>query len=84
MTRDPAYLNCFSKTLSWLLNHQIDWQQGEWFTTIDERGQPSGDKGYQWKTPYHAGRATIRAFGMNRPDIVRIRRVWAAADSAFS
>jgi len=64
LTGDEIYLNCFSQTLDWIVKHQVDWENGEWYAQIDENGSPSGDKAGNksgaWKSPYHNGRAMIR------------------------
>jgi mannobiose 2-epimerase len=57
---DQIYLKCFDKTLSWVLNYQIDWRKGEWHQRITPRGKTIGNKAELWKTPYHNGRAMIR------------------------
>ena len=59
LTQDPAYFQCFSKTLEWVVNHQVDWEHGEWFERVSERGRPGGVKAGVWKTGYHSGRAAL-------------------------
>ena len=34
LTRDTLYFDCFSKTLDWIMKHQIDWENGDWFSSI--------------------------------------------------
>jgi mannobiose 2-epimerase len=60
LTRDALYFDCFAKTLDWITKHQIDWENGDWFSSISESGEASGSKAGAWKSPYHNGRAVIR------------------------
>ena len=59
LTHEERYLNCFSQTLNWINNFQVDWHNGDWHAQINRNGKPSGDKAGEWKTPYHNGRAMI-------------------------
>jgi len=59
LTKEEKYWNCFSQTLDWIVNHQVDWEHGEWFARVEKNGQPSGDKAGPWKSPYHNGRAML-------------------------
>ena len=59
LTDDELYLNCFSRTLQWIFNHQADWQHGDWHAKIDQDGKVSGVKAGAWKAPYHNGRAML-------------------------
>ncbi|MDH4232121.1 MAG: AGE family epimerase/isomerase [Nitrospirota bacterium] len=56
----PVYWACFSKTLDWINNYQVDWVHGEWHAQIDKRGTPAGDKAGEWKCAYHNGRAVLQ------------------------
>ncbi len=58
-TDDPAYAKVFEQTLDWIVNHQVDWDHGEWFSWIGPDGEPSGMKADPWKGPYHDGRAVL-------------------------
>jgi mannose/cellobiose epimerase-like protein (N-acyl-D-glucosamine 2-epimerase family) len=60
LTRDELYFDCFAKTLDWITRHQIDWENGDWFSSISESGEASGSKAGAWKSPYHNGRAVIQ------------------------
>lgn len=60
LTRDALYFDCFARTLDWITKHQIDWENGDWFSSISEAGEASGSKAGAWKSPYHNGRAVIR------------------------
>ncbi|MFC1717926.1 AGE family epimerase/isomerase [Candidatus Poribacteria bacterium] len=60
MTGDTLYFDCFTKTLDWIKEHQVDWENGDWFSSISESGTASGSKASAWKSPYHNGRAVIQ------------------------
>lgn len=59
LTKDMRYKNAFSKTLQFIADEMVDWEGGDWFASISEKGLPSGDKAGPWKSPYHNGRAMI-------------------------
>lgn len=59
LTLDPQYLTWFFRILTWIVNGQVDWKNGEWHARVDGSGTPSGDKADAWKGPYHTGRAMI-------------------------
>ncbi len=59
LTGESVYANCYLQTLEWIVNKQVDWENGDWFSTISEDGKPSGDKAGLWKSPYHNGRAIL-------------------------
>jgi mannobiose 2-epimerase len=59
LTQEDDCLDCFLKTLDWIEKHQVDWENGDWFAQVSEKGKPSGDKAGPWKSPYHNGRAII-------------------------
>ena len=60
MTGDMLYFDCFVKTLDWIKKHQVDWENGDWFSSRSESGTASGGKAGAWKSPYHNGRAVIQ------------------------
>lgn len=60
LTGDMLYFNCFKKTFDWIITHQVDWKNGDWFSSISESGEPSGEKAGAWKSAYHNGRAVIK------------------------
>ena len=60
LTGEEVYFNCFSKTLDWIVKHQVDWEHGDWHAQVAKNEKPSGDKAGAWKSPYHNGRAMIR------------------------
>jgi len=60
LTHEKIYYNCFCKTLDWIVKHQVDWEQGDWYERVAKNGQPRGDKAGAWKSPYHHGRAMIQ------------------------
>ena len=59
LTGEAAYYACFSHTLDWIVDRQVDWAAGEWFDRVPERGAPTGVKAGPWKDPYHGGRALL-------------------------
>jgi mannobiose 2-epimerase len=64
LTGEQVYWQCFSLTLDWIVNHQVDWQHGEWFETVDDDLRPSGTKAGFWKCPYHNTRAMLECLEM--------------------
>jgi len=61
LTREPLYLECFTRTLEWIMRYQADWEHGEWHARIGRSGKPKeADKAGPWKAPYHSGRATLK------------------------
>jgi len=58
-TGEEVYYRVFDQTLNWINTRQADWQYGDWFSTISESGDPTGDKANAWKGPYHNGRAML-------------------------
>ena len=60
LTRETLYIDCFAKMLDWIMKHQVDWENGDWFGNVSESGQTSGGKAGAWKSPYHNGRAAIK------------------------
>ncbi len=61
LTGDSLYFDCFKKTLDWIVNNQVDWENGDWFSSISESGESSGEKAGAWKSPYHNGRAILKS-----------------------
>lgn len=59
ITQEEKFFNCFSQTLNWINQFQVDWKNGEWYEELDRKGKPSGVKAGPWKTPYHNGRAVL-------------------------
>lgn len=60
LTNDERYVECFRRTLDWIVTHQADWTHGDWHAEITPDGKPRGDKAGPWKSPYHNGRAVLR------------------------
>lgn len=61
MTGDKKYSDAVEQTWTWIQNHQIDKQNGEWFNELDVTGAPilSESKGGNWKTSYHNARTCL-------------------------
>jgi len=60
LTGEEVYWSCFSRTLAWISQRQVDWEHGEWYTRILTTGEPVDAKTGPWKAPYHNGRAMLR------------------------
>jgi mannobiose 2-epimerase len=58
-TKDPKYLSVFENTFNLIENTMVDWQVGEWHSTVTAQGVAQGDKANPWKAGYHNGRAMI-------------------------
>ncbi len=59
LTDDTRYWDSFTRTLDWVVRHQVDWRHGDWHADILPNGRVSGDKASPWKSPYHNGRAML-------------------------
>lgn len=59
LTGKEKYLDCFRKTLDWVLKRQVDRENGDWHAHISPEGRITGDKAGPWKGPYHQGRGMI-------------------------
>ena len=64
LTRDPQYLDVFERTWRFIDSHHIDRKTGEWWESVNERLQPSGNKAGAWKGGYHNGRAMIESISL--------------------
>lgn len=63
----PRYYEAFLRQWSFIVNHQFDQKQGEWFATVGAAGHPvPGDKGHPWKAAYHNGRALMNTSSLLR------------------
>ncbi len=62
-TEDGKYFDALVKTFDWVCHFQMDHEYGDWYQETDwETGEPlTTDKGREFKTAFHAGRALIRA-----------------------
>lgn len=57
--RETGRKAAFLRMLDWIGRWQVDWANGSWHATIDERLRPSGGKAGPWRGPYHTGRAVL-------------------------
>jgi mannobiose 2-epimerase len=64
MTRDAKYLTIFEKTAVFIEKNMVDWENGEWHSTITPEGRPRGDKASMWKAGYHNGRAMVECLAI--------------------
>jgi mannobiose 2-epimerase len=67
-TKDPKYLSIFEKTFDLIETKMVDWEVGEWHSTITADGRARGDKANPWKAGYHNGRAMI--------ECIQILKAW--------
>ena len=58
-TGEDKYRDVFENILSFITDHQIDWEDGEWYSGIDDDLKPVGRKGAEYKAAYHNGRAML-------------------------
>ncbi len=60
---NTTYFEPLSKTFDWIYQFQMDHDYGDWYQDTDwYTGEPlTTDKGREFKTAFHAGRALIRA-----------------------
>ncbi len=61
MTGETKYSDACHVEWNWILNHQKDRENGEWWNEVDVNGNPilTEDKGGNWKTSYHNGRTCL-------------------------
>ena len=61
MTGETKYSDACLAEWQWILNHQTDRTNGEWWNEVDVNGNPvlTEDKGGNWKTSYHNGRTCL-------------------------
>jgi mannobiose 2-epimerase len=61
-TRERKYYDALRKLFNWVWTYQIDHEYGDWYQEVHwDTGEPvTTDKGNEWKTSFHAGRALIR------------------------
>lgn len=61
MTGETKYSDACHAEWNWILNHQTDRTNGEWWNEVDVNGNPvlTEDKGGNWKTSYHNGRTCL-------------------------
>lgn len=61
MTGEQKYDEAVQAIWKWIEDYQIDRLGGEWWAELDVNGNllPKEDKGGNWKTAYHSGRACM-------------------------
>jgi mannobiose 2-epimerase len=64
LVSEPAYLSVFERILGWITSQQVDWENGEWHSTVEPDGQTSGVKRGRWKGPYHTGRCVFESLAL--------------------
>ena len=61
VTGDKKYLDAFVNVHDFVFSKMINWDQGEWFALLDEKGDLIWDyMGTSWKVFYHTVRATCQ------------------------
>ena len=68
MTGETNYSDACHAEWNWILNHQTDRTNGEWWNEVDVNGNPvlTEDKGGNWKTSYHNGRTCLELLRRGR------------------
>lgn len=68
MTGESKYSDACLAEWQWILNHQRDRENGEWWNEVDVNGNPvlTEDKGGNWKTSYHNGRTCLELLRRGR------------------
>ena len=63
LSNNQRYLNEALKVWLFIKDYLIDYDNGEWYWSVNEIGEPSdsGDKAGFWKCPYHNGRACLES-----------------------
>jgi len=58
-TDETRYRDVFEQTFAFITDYQIDWEDGEWHSGVDDDLDPVGRKGAEYKAAYHNGRAVL-------------------------
>jgi mannobiose 2-epimerase len=67
LTGEKKYFDVFRTTWDFVRDRQIDWEHGEWHSTVGADGNPRpSDKAHLWKSGYHNGRAMIECLALLR------------------
>lgn len=66
LTGEKDYLPVFKTTMAMIENKLVDWQTGEWHSTVTQEGEARGDKANAWKAGYHNGRAMLECIDLLR------------------
>lgn len=61
MSKNEKYEQICKTQWEWIINHQVDNKNGDWWSALDEKGNPilQEPKGGNWKTSYHNGRTCM-------------------------
>jgi mannobiose 2-epimerase len=61
LTGESTFGRVAMRTLDWIVDHQADWSTGEWREVVRSDGTSSANRGDQWNSPYHSGRAVLHS-----------------------
>ena len=75
LTKDEKYLDAFINIHDFVFTKMINWNVGEWFALLDEKGTVTWDyMGTNWKTLYHTVRGMCESAN-------RLKRIIKKSDS---
>ena len=66
LTGDRRYADAFARTYDFTEKNLVDWEGGEWYSSVSEGGKPIGPKASVWKAGYHNGRAILECLDILR------------------
>ena len=74
MTDDEKYLDAFKNIHDFVFEKMINWEQGEWFALLDQKGNVIWDyMGTSWKTLYHTVRGMCEISNRLRKIIIELK-----------
>ena len=74
MADDEKYLDAFKNIHDFVFEKMINWEQGEWFALLDQKGNVIWDyMGTSWKTLYHTVRGMCEISNRLRKIIIELK-----------
>ena len=74
MANDEKYLVAFKNIHDFVFEKMINWEQGEWFALLDQKGKVIWDyMGTSWKTLYHTVRGMCEISNRLRKIIIELK-----------
>ena len=74
MANDEKYLEAFKNIHDFVFEKMINWEQGEWFALLDQKGNVIWDyMGTSWKTLYHTVRGMCEISNRLRKIIIELK-----------